>query len=112
LTLIPVSKQNFEISEIKGQEKPKIQGWYSPEYNLYEPNTLTQFSTNINKDQSFLWLVIPESQNSNSIETTLLNETSSHYSLELSVNGQKWKVTLPFEDSFKVELKKIKTLDL
>ena len=112
LTLIPVSKQSFEISEIKGQEKPNIQGWYSPEYNLYEPNTLTQFSTNINKDQSFLWLVIPESQNSNSIETTLLNETSSHFSLELSVNGQKWKVTIPFEDSFEVELKKIKTLDL
>jgi hypothetical protein len=30
LTLVPVSRQNFDIQLIKGQETPEIQAWYSP----------------------------------------------------------------------------------
>jgi len=59
LQIIPVGKTNWKIDLIKGQEKPEIQGWYSPEYNKYEPNVAAIYSTEIKSDETFIWLLAP-----------------------------------------------------
>jgi len=59
LKIVPVGKQHWDISFIKGQEDPEIQGWYSKEYNQYEPNTASIFSTTVETSQAFVWLLVP-----------------------------------------------------
>ena len=44
---------------IKGQEDPEIQGWYSVEYNKFEPNTVSVLSTGIESNEVFVWLLVP-----------------------------------------------------
>lgn len=104
LSLISLSDQNFEISEIKGQLEPSVQGWYSPEYNLYSPNSMTQFSTHIDTDQYFLWLMVPESDNSAPLAIDKVDYHGDHLTLEFTRNGKNKKLVLPFEDATKVDL--------
>ncbi len=109
LTLIPLVDSDFEITEIKGREQPTIQGWYSPEYNLYEPNTLTQYETSIAGDQAFLWVLVPESDSSQKIKTKLLATTLSHFKIAFSLNDREWFITLPFENSDGVEVQEVQS---
>jgi hypothetical protein len=54
LRVIPIGNTKWEINMIKGQEDPEIQGWYSVEYNKYEPNIASIYSTEIKADDSFI----------------------------------------------------------
>ena len=104
LSLTALSDQNFKISEIKGQLEPSVQGWYSPEYNIYAPNSVTEFSTNIDQEQHFLWLIVPESEDSPALSMDKIKTHEDHFKIEFTFNGQKKKLVLPFEDATKVDL--------
>jgi hypothetical protein len=47
------------ISLHKGEIEPKIQGWYSKEYNLKVPSNCASFNTKFNESLVILWLLIP-----------------------------------------------------
>ena len=38
LEIIPLGKINWDIDIVKGQEKPRLQGWYSEKYNKVTPS--------------------------------------------------------------------------
>ena len=99
-----LSDQIFKISEIKGLLEPSVQGWYSPEYNIYAPNSVTEFSTNIDQEQHFLWLIVPESEDSSALSIDKIKTHEDHFKIEFTFNGQKKKLVLPFEDATKVDL--------
>ena len=96
LAIIPVSKQKSAIRFVKGQEKPDIQGWYSPEYNVYMPNTTTIYNTDIVADQTFVWLLLPSKGRTPAVKSRIISETNEEVKMEVVVGGKVWKMVVPF----------------
>lgn len=98
LAILPVSKQKTKIRFIKGQEKPEIQGWYSPEYNVYMPNTTTNYDTDIAGDQTFVWLLLPSEGKTPAVKSRIISENGDGVKVEVGVGGKVWRVVVPFGD--------------
>lgn len=99
LAVIPVSKQKFDIEFIKGQETPEIQGWYSPEYNLFEPNITSKYSTQINADSSFVWLLFPSEKETPKVKAKIVSENKDGVSLTIKSEGKTWQLNVPYSNS-------------
>jgi hypothetical protein len=110
LELMPVGKTAFDIQMIKGQEQPEIQGWYSPEYNLYEPNTATIYNQSIARSTTFVWLLIPSPGKANRIATSakMVEESEKGVKIEVYFKGDVWALTIPFLNSDQAKLEKVK----
>ncbi len=105
LEIIPVGKSDWKVDFVKGQEKPEIQGWYSPEYNKFEPNIATVYSTEIVADATFVWLLIPSEKEAPKIEAKVISKNESEIKLEV-VNEKKgkWEIVIPYSDSKNAKL--------
>jgi len=105
LKIVPVEKTDWKVSVIKGQEKPGIQGWYSPEYNQYEPNTATIYSSSIDGNETFVWLLIPSEKQAPLVEGEIISGNSREVKLKIT-NKDKgtWELIVPFSNSTNVEL--------
>lgn len=99
LAIVPVSSQKFDITFIKGQEKPTIQGWYSREYNLYEPNTMSKYSTTIQGNDTLVWLLLPSEKETPTVKAKILTQNETEMSLEVKMKGKTWQLTIPYADS-------------
>ncbi|MEO0332018.1 MAG: heparinase II/III family protein, partial [Bacteroidota bacterium] len=99
LAIIPITNQPLPIEFIKGQEQPELQGWYSPEYNLYEPNLTTSYRSKIEEDITLVWLILPSANEVIVPRTTILQETEQFVSLEIESDQNTWKLTVPYSDS-------------
>lgn len=88
LEIIPVGKTDWNIELIKGQEKPEIQGWYSSEYNVFEPNVASVYSTQIESDETFVWLIFPASDLSVKPSATIISKTNLALTLKVTVPGK------------------------
>ena len=106
LTVMPVSSQKMDTRFVKGQEQPEIQGWYSPEYNVYMPNTTTLYSTDITHDQTFVWLLLPSEGKTPPVKARLLTENEEEVQVEVTANGKTWKMAIPYHDSGRVKVGK------
>lgn len=106
LAVVPVSNQKMTVRSVKGQEQPEIQGWYSPEYNLYSPNTATIYSTDITPDQTFVWLLFPSKGKTPAVKARIVSENEEEVQLEVTAEGRTWKMRVPYGDSGKVEVGK------
>ncbi|NOR76103.1 MAG: heparinase [Draconibacterium sp.] len=105
LAVIPVSKQKFDLKFIKGQEEPELQGWYSPEYNVFEPNVATIYSTKIDSDETFVWLLVPSENEGLQFQTKIISNNSDEIKLIIT-NSEKgsWEVSIPFLKSENAKL--------
>ena len=100
LSIIPVSSQKWNVSILKGQEKPEIQGWYSKEYNTYEPNSTTIYSTKIDTNETLVWVLLPSGQTPSAIRAEILSQNSSGVRVKVSLPGKGiWNITVPFSNS-------------
>jgi hypothetical protein len=99
LAVIPVSQQEFDISFIKGQEEPEIQGWYSSEYNLFEPNITSFYSTNINENSIIVWLLLPSEKKMPKIEAEIISENDNGVKIEVKSKKNVWQLNIPFTNS-------------
>ncbi|MBM1104528.1 alginate lyase family protein [Aurantibacter crassamenti] len=99
LAIIPVGKQNFDIKFTSGQENPEIQGWYSPEYNLFEPNTASSYSTTINSDTTLVWLLVPSESVTPKLKAKINKETKDEVHLSVKSKTKSWQLTIPFNNS-------------
>ncbi|WP_439481791.1 alginate lyase family protein [Cyclobacterium plantarum] len=107
LAIMPVGDNlNHVVQVIKGQETPEIQGWYSPEYNLYEPNTVSTYQTNIEKSTNLVWLLVPSREEGVITYARILSENNEMVELEIKQDGEKWHLIIPFLDSELADLKK------
>jgi hypothetical protein len=105
LQVIPVESDHWNIDFVKGQEVPEIQGWYSVEYNKYEPNTAAIYSTEATTDQAYTWILLPFEQVAPKIKISqyaILKE-GIKISVEHPEQGR-WDLLVPFADSNLVEL--------
>src|SRR5690606_37713268 len=94
----------FDIEFIKGQETPEIQGWYSPEYNIFEPNIASIYSTNISENSTFVWLLLPSEKEIPKVEANIIAENKKEVKLEVKSENQTWQLTIPFMNSRSAEL--------
>lgn len=108
LEVVPVGNVSFDIQMIKGQEQPEIQGWYSPEYNLYEPNVASIYNNDIKDDATLVWLLIPTPGNAKKLvsRAKIIGENQNAIQLEVSHNGQIYELFIPFEDNKYAKLSK------
>jgi len=106
LAVMPASSQKFAIEFIKGQEKPVIQGWYSPEYNLYEPNTTSKYSVNITGNETFVWLLLPSEKETPTVKAKILATNEDGINLEVKMKGKTWQLHIPYADSKGAKMKR------
>ena len=99
LAIIPVGKRKFDIKFTEGQEAPEIQGWYSPEYNLYKPNVSSTYSTRINSDTTLIWLLVPSEGESPILKTKITHENTNKVELSIKSKVNSWHLTIPFNNS-------------
>ena len=106
LLIIPAGETKWEIRKVKGQDEPDIQGWYSPVYNVYEPNTVSIYSTNIKTGKTFVWLLFPSERETPDIRTRILSQDADVVKVEVKLaNKGIWVVTIPFSDRSKALLR-------
>ena len=96
LAIIPVSRQKINPKFIKGQENPEIQGWYSPEYNIYEPSITSSYSTGIDTDTTFVWLFVPYEKEMPKFRANIKSENTEGITLSVSAKDKKWLLNIPF----------------
>ena len=96
LQIIPVGKQNWEVKQVKGQEKPEIQGWYSSEYNIFEPCPTTIYSTKIESNSTFVWVLYPSEKTEKLVRAEIISETPKEIKVKIT-NDKKdeWVVEVP-----------------
>lgn len=100
LSVIPVGKQKWGINFIKGQESPEIQGWYSVEYNKYEPNVASVYSTDIKKSSAFVWILQPSEYQAKALKASILSQTDLEITVRIVETGlNPVDITIPFSNS-------------
>jgi hypothetical protein len=99
LAVMPVSDQEFSIEFIKGQEEPEIQGWYSSEYNIFEPNMTSFYRTEISGNTTFVWLLLPSAKKMPKLDAGIISEDDGGVMVEVKSKNQSWQLTVPFRDS-------------
>ena len=104
LAIVPVSNHNFAITLTKGQEEPSVQGWYSPEYNVAQPAVASSYRADIDKDATFMWLLLPSAQESPTAEAEIIAESDREVQLRVKWNKRTWRLTVPFVDSERASL--------
>jgi hypothetical protein len=99
LAILPVGDQNFDIQFVKGQESPEIQGWYSPEYNVYGPNVASIYGVEIAKTSTLVWLLFPAAKETPQASAQIVSENEAGLTLSVRANGKEWTLEVPFMDS-------------
>lgn len=105
LQIIPVETPAWKVSQIKGQESPNIQGWYSKEYNQFEPNTATIYSLELKSDDTFVWILWPSEGKSPNIQANILSKDANAVKVKVTAPGKgSWIIEVPFLNSKEVVL--------
>jgi hypothetical protein len=99
LAVIPLSGQKFEIAFVKGQETPDIQGWYSPEYNVFEPNIASIYSTEIKENTTLVWLPLPSDAQMSPVSAEILSENVKEVQIDVKSDKEGWRIHIPFMNS-------------
>ncbi len=99
LAVIPVGDIEMDIHSSKGQEQPALQGWYSPEYNVYMPNTATSYRSEIKGAQTYVWLLLPSAGKTPSVKAAIIAETETSVEVQVTLKGKTWQLTIPYYNS-------------
>lgn len=105
LQVLPVGKTKWEVSLVKGQESPEIQGWYSEEYNKYEANMASIYSTQIKSDATFIWLLVPFESKEVELKAKIISKDSEGVSLKvIAPDKTAWEISIPYSNSAKAKM--------
>lgn len=100
LSVIPIGKTKWKIKAIKGQEEPEIQGWYSEEYNKFEPNITSIYTMEISEHQTFVWLIMPFEKEAPKVKAKILSQDEQGVKLQVKKTGSaSWQLTIPYANS-------------
>lgn len=75
LSLFPLGDTTWNLSLVKGQESPSIQGWYSPTYNVKLPAWTAVCTAHINGNATFAWRLLPGKEPTKEPCSLLLEES-------------------------------------
>jgi len=98
LQIVPVGKQKWDVKMVKGQEQPEIQGWYSKEYNIFEPNPTTIYSTKIESNSTFVWVLYPSEKVEKPVKAEIVSESPKEIKVKITnEKNDEWVVDVPLE---------------
>ncbi|MBJ2176063.1 alginate lyase family protein [Aureibaculum sp. A20] len=106
LAIIPVGKHNFKIKIVKGQEKPNIQGWYSPMYNMFTPNSTSIYSVDINTSATFVWILQPSKNKASLLKAKIISENENAIKIKVKSKNVTYKLEIPYYNSNDLNLEK------
>lgn len=106
LQIIPLSKTKMSIRQVKGQETPTIQGWYSKKYNECEPNTVSIYKAQIQNNTTFIWVLLPSDMQTVKLDVKLISQCEENITLMINYRNEKFWVNVPFGNSDNVSVKK------
>ncbi|MEL7588565.1 MAG: alginate lyase family protein [Prolixibacteraceae bacterium] len=96
LQIIPLGRHEWELKQIKGQETPAIQGWYSRVYNQFEPNTVSVYTTQIEGNSTFAWVLFPSEAARPGVTAQLITETPTELKIKVTEkNNKSWFIAIP-----------------
>lgn len=105
LAIIPVGTTDWKVTQVKEQESPNIQGWYSPEYNQFEPNPTSVYSTKLNADETFVWILWPSEGKSPAIQAKILSKDATSVKVQVIEPGSgAYTIEVPFQNSKNVRV--------
>jgi hypothetical protein len=105
LAIIPVEAPDWKVIQVKGAETPDIQGWYSPEYNQFEPNPTSIYSTKLNADDTFVWILWPSEGKTPAIQTKILSKDANAVKIKVTEPGKdSWEIIVPSLNSKAVQV--------
>lgn len=93
--VVPIHEKEWEISLVKGQETPEIQGWYSPEYNRYAPNFTTIYSGSIENGETIAWLLYPTQEKQLNVDVRIIEKTERELKISVFDGAKTSAVTIP-----------------
>jgi hypothetical protein len=106
LEIIPVGATDWKITQVKGQESPNIQGWYSKEYNIFEPNFTSVYTRKLNSDEIFVWILWPSEGKSPLIQASILSKEAQAVKVRVTEPGKgSWEILVPFMNNKNVSVK-------
>ncbi len=94
LQLLPVADHQWNLTMIEGQETPEKQGWYSREYNEAEPNSTSIFQTSVDSTISFIWLLVPGTEQ---VEAQITDTAVDGIGMEITRNEDRYTLFIPFQ---------------
>jgi hypothetical protein len=107
LKIIPVGSQAWTVSQVKGQEQPVPQGWYSREYNSAVPSTVNIYSGDISGNSTFIWILYPYKSEPQAVKAKIISSDDNGVRLNVKVSGSgQWDIVVPFKESGKAYVKK------
>ena len=96
LQIVPAGKRDWNLQIVKGVSEPAIQGWYSRAYNCYEPSPVAVYSTEIERDTTFVWVLFPTEKVSTAGRADLVSLTGDAVKLNVtSPDGTSFPVHVP-----------------
>jgi len=106
LQIIPVGSPDWHVTQVKGQETPSIQGWYSKEYNTFEPNPTTIYSRQLKSDDTFVWILWPSEGKTLEIRSEILSKDAQSVKVRVTEPGKgTWDIRIPFLNSKAIDVK-------
>lgn len=97
IRVIPLADFVWDLSIVKGQTEPEIQGWYSPVYNQKVPAPVACFTAEIPGTQVFAWLLLPARDLPPGGEGQLEIIDDSRVALTVSLDGVMEQMVIPLE---------------
>jgi hypothetical protein len=105
LKILLVGSPGGTVTHVKGQEKNGIQGWYSKEYNTFEPNPTTIYTRQLNSNDSFVWILWPSEGKCPPISANVVSKDETSVTVEVAESGKGvWTIRVPFLDSQSVKI--------
>lgn len=74
---------------VHGETKPRIQGWYSPQYNTREPNVVLEYPVPLSGMRTFSWLLIREERYREGMDLELTETPQGSRLVLNSSNGER-----------------------
>lgn len=109
LGIIPLGDVKWNLKIVKGQEKPRMQGWYSEQYNIIEPSPTAVYSASIEKSSTFAWIFYPSKGQVPQVKASIISQNRSQITVSISGEDKvNYQVTVPIADKVKPILKVIK----
>ena len=100
LKILSAGNPDWNIDFVKGQEDPVVQGWYSKEYNMYEPNTATIYSCHSNSGSTFVWVLFPFENDPPEVNAEITEQDINAVKVRVTVADYGfWDVNVPFMNS-------------
>jgi hypothetical protein len=98
LQIIPAGTANWQVSLLKGQEKPEIQGWYSREYNDYVPAPATVYTTHMESNSTFVWVLFPSEKTVSGVSAEIIAETPEEIKIRVfHPEGWEWVAAIKLQ---------------